>query len=55
MTFAMPMALPPDGAYDCEVSGQACTAVIMAGVVRIEARDGSAGRLELAFRTAVRS
>lgn len=55
MTFAMPMALPPDGTYDGEVSGRSCTAVIASGVVRIEAQARPTGRVEFAFRTAVRS
>lgn len=55
MTFTMPMALPPDGTYGCEVSGRACIAVIQGGAVRVEAEDRPTGRVELAFRTPVRS
>src|SRR5262245_29332082 len=52
LTFAMPMALPPDGAYRCRVDGRVGTATVEGATVRLagaETIDGPDDSVRLEF------
>ncbi len=50
LAFALPMSLPPNGRYPCEVRGTPATMTIESGQARLETPIDRDGRVEVTFR-----
>jgi riboflavin kinase/FMN adenylyltransferase len=51
LAFALPMSLPPNGHYPCEVHGTPATLTIESGQARLETPIDPSPRIEVTFRT----